>query len=75
MTQSQKDQDEVKPLSKGSVFKFIESRMAVTEPEVKTWGITIYALHDKKKGGGRLATPWLFLLIRKHSEHSLSLYL
>lgn len=41
MTQSQKDQDEVKPLSKGSVFKFIESRMAVTEPEVKTWGITI----------------------------------
>lgn len=41
MTQSQKDQDDMKPLSKGSVFKFIESRMAVTEPEVKTWGITI----------------------------------
>lgn len=41
MTQSQKDQDNVKPLSKDSVFKFIESRMVVTEPEVKTWGITI----------------------------------
>lgn len=62
MTQSQKDQDNVKPLSKDSVFKFIESRMVVTEPEIKTWrgGIRFnrsrLALHDKKKGGGGLAT-------------------